>query len=87
MDYDWSREIDTTDPTYVRWTQWIFRTLYEKGLAYVAEAPVNWCPALGTVLANEEVIDGKSERGRHPVVRVPMRQEDASDHGLCGSVD
>lgn len=74
MDYDWSREIDTTDPGYVRWTQWIFRKLYEKGLAYLAEVPVNWCPALGTVLANEEVIDGKSERGGHPVVRVPMRQ-------------
>ena len=74
MDYDWSREIDTTDPQYVRWTQWIFRKLYEKDLAYLAEVPVNWCPALGTVLANEEVIDGKSERGGHPVVRVPMRQ-------------
>ncbi|GJL51475.1 MAG: leucine--tRNA ligase [Nitrospirales bacterium] len=74
MDYDWSREIDTTDPTYVRWTQWIFRKLYEKDLAYLAEVPVNWCPALGTVLANEEVQDGKSERGGHPVVRVPLRQ-------------
>jgi leucyl-tRNA synthetase len=74
MDYDWSREIDTTDPGYVRWTQWIFRKLYERGLAYLAEVPVNWCPALGTVLANEEVIDGRSERGGHPVVRVPMRQ-------------
>jgi len=74
LDYDWSREIDTTDPGYVKWTQWIFRKLYERGLAYLAEVPVNWCPALGTVLANEEVIDGKSERGGHPVVRVPMRQ-------------
>jgi leucyl-tRNA synthetase len=74
MDYDWSREIDTTDPDYVRWTQWIFCRLYERGLAYLAEVPVNWCPALGTVLANEEVVDGKSERGGHPVVRVPMRQ-------------
>jgi leucyl-tRNA synthetase len=74
LDYDWSREIDTTDPGYVRWTQWIFRKLYERGLAYLAEVPVNWCPALGTVLANEEVQDGKSERGGHPVVRVPMRQ-------------
>jgi leucyl-tRNA synthetase len=73
-DYDWSREIDTTDPGYVRWTQWIFRKLYEKDLAYLAEVPVNWCSALGTVLANEEVIDGKSERGGHPVIRVPMRQ-------------
>ncbi len=72
--YDWSREIDTTDPGYYRWTQWIFRLLHERGLAYQAEVPVNWCPALGTVLANEEVIDGKSERGGHPVVRVPMRQ-------------
>jgi len=74
MDYDWGREIDTTDPGYVRWTQWIFRRLHERGLAYLAEVPVNWCPALGTVLANEEVIDGRSERGGHPVVRVPMRQ-------------
>ncbi len=74
MDYDWAREIDTTDPAYVRWTQWMFCRLYEKGLAYLAEVPVNWCPALGTVLANEEVIDGKSERGGHPVVRIPMRQ-------------
>ena len=72
--YDWSREIDTTDPDYYRWTQWIFQQLYERGLAYEAEVPVNWCPALGTVLANEEVIDGKSERGGHPVERVPMRQ-------------
>jgi leucyl-tRNA synthetase len=74
MSYDWSREIDTTDPSYFRWTQWIFEQLYRRGLAYVAEVPVNWCPALGTVLANEEVIDGKSERGGHPVERVPMRQ-------------
>jgi leucyl-tRNA synthetase len=72
--YDWSREIDTTDPRYYRWTQWIFQKLYERGLAYEAEVPVNWCPALGTVLSNEEVIDGKSERGGHPVERVPMRQ-------------
>ncbi|HSJ96971.1 MAG TPA: leucine--tRNA ligase, partial [Myxococcota bacterium] len=74
LSYDWSREIDTTDPGYVRWTQWIFQRLHERGLAYQAEVPVNWCPALGTVLANEEVIDGKSERGGHPVVRVPMKQ-------------
>jgi leucyl-tRNA synthetase len=67
-------EIYTTAPGYVKWTQWIFRKLYERGLAYLAEVPVNWCPALGTVLANEEVIEGKSERGGHPVVRVPMRQ-------------
>jgi leucyl-tRNA synthetase len=72
--YDWSREISTTDPDYYRWTQWIFLKLYEKGLAYEAEVPVNWCPALGTVLANEEVIDGRSERGNHPVIRRPMRQ-------------
>ncbi len=72
--YDWSREIDTTDPAYVRWTQWIFLRLFERGLAFQAEIPVNWCPALGTVLANEEVVDGKSERGGHPVVREPLRQ-------------
>jgi hypothetical protein len=73
-DYDWSRENNTTDPHYMRWTQWIFRKLYERDLAYLAEVPVNWCPALGTVLANEEVIDGRSERGGHPVVRTAMRQ-------------
>jgi leucyl-tRNA synthetase len=72
--YDWSREIDTTSPEYTRWTQWIFRKLYERGLAYQAEVPVNWCPELGTVLANEEVIDGRSEVGSHPVVRLPLRQ-------------
>ena len=72
--YDWDREVNTTDPKYYRWTQWIFEQLYKKGLAYVAEVPVNWCPALGTVLANEEVIDGRSERGNHPVIRRPMRQ-------------
>ncbi|WP_276356318.1 leucine--tRNA ligase [Cohnella caldifontis] len=72
--YDWDREFSTTDPDYYKWTQWIFIQLYKKGLAYVAEVPVNWCPALGTVLANEEVIDGKSERGGHPVIRKPMRQ-------------
>ena len=72
--YDWDREVNTTDPKYYRWTQWIFKKLYEKGLAYVDEVPVNWCPALGTVLSNEEVIDGKSERGGHPVERRPMRQ-------------
>ncbi|MFL2118512.1 leucine--tRNA ligase [Marinilactibacillus psychrotolerans] len=72
--YDWEREINTTDPDYYKWTQWIFIKLYEKGLAYEAEVPVNWCPALGTVLANEEVIDGKSERGGHPVYRKPMKQ-------------
>ena len=72
--YDWDREINTTDPKYYKWTQWIFLQLYKKGLAYQDEVPVNWCPELGTVLANEEVIDGKSERGGYPVVRKPMRQ-------------
>lgn len=74
LSYDWSKEISTTDPEYYKWTQWIFIQLYNKGLAYVDEIPVNWCPELGTVLANEEVIDGKSERGNFPVYRVPMRQ-------------
>ncbi len=72
--YDWDREINTTAPDYYKWTQWIFLKLYEKGLAYEDDVPVNWCPALGTVLANEEVINGKSEVGGHPVVRKPMRQ-------------
>lgn len=72
--YDFAREVNTTDPTYYKWTQWIFKKLYEHGLAYQAEVAVNWCPALGTVLANEEVIDGKSERGGHPVYRKPMKQ-------------
>ena len=72
--YDWDREINTTDPKYYKWTQWIFLQLYKRGLAYQGEVPVNWCPKLGTVLANEEVIDGKSERGGHPVIRKPMRQ-------------
>ncbi|MGL4818788.1 MAG: leucine--tRNA ligase, partial [Bacilli bacterium] len=72
--YDWDREVNTTDPNYYKWTQWIFIQLFKKGLAYVDEVPVNWCPALGTVLANEEVIDGLSERGGHPVERRPMRQ-------------
>lgn len=72
--YDWSREISTADPKYYHWTQWIFLKLYEKGLAYQKEVPVNWCPELKTVLANEEVVDGKSERGGHPVYRMPMKQ-------------
>jgi leucyl-tRNA synthetase len=72
--YDWSREISTADPKYYQWTQWIFLKLYEKGLAYQTEVAVNWCPELKTVLANEEVVDGKSERGGHPVYRMPMRQ-------------
>lgn len=72
--YDWDREINTTDPKYYKWTQWIFLQLYKKGLVYQAEIPVNWCPELKTVLANEEVINGKSERGGHPVIKKPMRQ-------------
>ncbi len=72
--FDWEREISTCEPQYYKWTQFIFLKLFEKGLAYQKEVPVNWCPALRTVLANEEVVDGKSERGGHPVVRVPMKQ-------------
>jgi leucyl-tRNA synthetase len=74
LSYDWDREVDTTDPAYYRWTQWIFLKLFERGLAYVAEVPVNWCPELGTVLANEEIVEGKSEIGGFDVVRRPMRQ-------------
>ena len=97
FNYDWEREVNTTDPGYFKWTQWIFRLLYESWfnpatnkaepistyagsdpdgvrLAFVSEAPVNWCPALGTVLANEEVVDGKSDVGGFPVERRPMRQ-------------
>lgn len=72
--YDWTRELSTTDDEYVRWTQWIFLKLFNANLAMQSEVSVNWCPALGTVLANEEVIDGLSERGNHPVVRQPLRQ-------------
>ena len=72
--YDWDREICTCDPDYYRWTQWIFLKMYERGLAYTAEMPVNWCPQLGAVLANEEVIEGKSAIGGYPVVRKMMRQ-------------
>jgi leucyl-tRNA synthetase len=72
--YDWNREINTTDPEYYKWTQWIFTKLYEHGLAYEAEVAVNWVPELGTVISNEEVIDGKSERGGYDVIRKPMRQ-------------
>ncbi|MBE6357344.1 MAG: leucine--tRNA ligase [Lentisphaerae bacterium] len=72
--YDWEREINTTDVDYYKWTQWIFMQLHKKGLAYLDEVAVNWCPALGTVLANEEVINGRSERGDHPVERRPMKQ-------------
>ena len=72
--YDWDRVIKTSDPKYYKFTQWIFIQLFKKNLAYYGERPVNWCPALGTVLANEEVIDGKSERGGYSVVRIPMKQ-------------
>ena len=72
--YDWDREIRTCDPDYYKWTQWIFKKMYDAGLAYISEMPVNWCPGLGTVLANEEVIDGKSERGGFPVYRKMMKQ-------------
>ena len=72
--YDWDREIRTCDPDYYKWTQWIFLKMYEAGLAYESYMPVNWCPELRAVLANEEVIDGKSERGGYPVIRKPMRQ-------------
>lgn len=72
--YDWEREVNTTDPGYYKWTQWIFKQLFERGLAYQEELPVWWCPELGTTLANEEVIDGKSEVGGFPCVRRPLRQ-------------
>ena len=74
LSYDWDREINTTDEKYYKWTQWLFLQLYEKGLAYEAKVPVNWCPVLKAVLANEEVVDGKSDIGGHPVIRKPMRQ-------------
>ena len=74
LSYDWDRELSTTNPDYYRWTQWIFLQLFKRGLAYVAEVPVNWCPVLGTVLANEEIVDGKSEVGGFDVIRKPMRQ-------------
>ena len=72
--YDWSKEINTTDADYYKWTQWIFLQLYNKGLAYEEEVAVNWCPELRTVLANEEVVNGKSDIGGHPVYRTPMKQ-------------
>lgn len=72
--YDWDREVTTSDPKYYKWTQWIFTKLFEKKLAYEAEANVNYCPALGTVLANEEVEDGKSKEGGYPVERRPLKQ-------------
>ena len=72
--YDWSREISTADPHFYHWTQWIFKQLFEEGLAKCVDMPVNWCEELGTVLSNDEIIDGKSERGGHPVVRKNMKQ-------------
>jgi leucyl-tRNA synthetase len=72
--YDWDREFATTDPRYYKWTQWIFLQLYKRGLVYEEVVPVWWCPALKTVLANEEVVNGLSERGGHPVIRLPMKQ-------------
>ncbi len=72
--FDWDREVSTADPNYYKWTQWIFKKLYEDGLAKLVEMPVNWCEELGTVLANDEVINGKSERGSYPVVRKNMKQ-------------
>ena len=72
--YDWDREISTADPSFYHWTQWIFKRLFEDGLAKCVDMPVNWCEELGTVLSNDEVIDGKSERGGYPVVRKNMRQ-------------
>jgi leucyl-tRNA synthetase len=74
LSYDWAREIDTSDPAFYCWTQWIFARLFERGLAYQAEVAVWWCEELKTVLANEEVIDGRSERGNHPCVRRPLKQ-------------
>ena len=72
--YDWSKELSTSDPQFYKWTQWIFEELYKDGLAKIIEMPVNWCEGLGTVLANDEIIDGKSERGGYPVVRKKMKQ-------------
>lgn len=72
--YDWDREVTTSDPNYYKWTQWVFEQMYKKGLAYEAEDPVNWSPDLGTVVANEEIVDGKTERGGYPVYRRNMRQ-------------
>lgn len=74
LSYDWAREIDTSKPEYYRWTQWLFKRLFERGLAYRADVPVWWCEELKTVLANEEVINGRSERGNHPCVRRPLKQ-------------
>ena len=95
--YDWDKEIKTCDPKYYKWTQWIFTKLYENNLAYDDYRDVNFCPELGTVLANEEVIDGKSERGGYPVIKKPMKQwvlkitdyaqELLDDFTLCNSSD
>ena len=74
LDYDWTKEIRTSDPSFYHWTQWIFKQMYKDGLAKCVDMPVNWCEALGCVLANDEVIDGKSERGGYPVVKKNMRQ-------------
>ena len=74
LSYDWDRQVSTSDPDYYKWTQWIFKKLFEDGLAKKIDMPVNWCEELGTVLANDEVIDGKSERGGYPVVRKNMKQ-------------
>ena len=74
LSYDWDREVSTHDPKFYKWTQWIFKNLYNDGFAKYIDMPVNWCEELGTVLANDEVIDGKSERGGYPVVRKNMKQ-------------
>ena len=74
LSFDWDKEISTCDPNYYKWTQWIFKSLYKDGLAKLVDMPVNWCEELGTVLANDEVINGKSERGGYPVVRKNMKQ-------------
>ena len=74
FDYDWSKVIATSDASFYKWTQWIFKKLYEDGYAKLVDMPVNWCEELGTVLSNDEVIDGKSERGGYPVVRKNMKQ-------------
>ncbi|KAJ8545088.1 hypothetical protein K7X08_017671 [Anisodus acutangulus] len=85
--YDWDREVSTTEHDYYKWTRWIFLQLLKRGLAYQAEVPVNWCPALGTVLANEEVIDGVSERGGHPVIRKWMLKITAYADRLLEDLD
>ena len=74
FDYDWTKTVQTSDPAYYKWTQWIFKKLYEDGYAKYVDMPVNWCEELGTVLSNDEIIDGKSERGGYPVVRKNMKQ-------------